>query len=179
MWEVRGGRARRLDMEAVAERVFGKLRPRPERDRSFDEWLAGLRTLDGRTRTWIRRYVEGFHAAETDEVGVQWLAKTAEESGGGGGEVRFHAVNGFHRAAEGLRARIRPDTRIHLNLVVREIHWTRHGAEVRCQRGPDGEPVNVWAPHVLVTLPLGVLQAAEGGATAVCSIRRSRPRAGR
>jgi monoamine oxidase len=162
MWGVRGGRARRLDMEAVAERVFAKMGRPPARDRSFDDWLAGLRGLDGRTRTWIRRYVEGFHAAELKKVGIHWLAETAKDSGGGGGAVRFHAVDGFGRVVEGIRARIRPETRLHLSLLARRISWTRRGADVTCERArPGGAFVTLRARRVLVTLPLGVLQAAE------------------
>jgi monoamine oxidase len=159
MWEVTGGRARPLDLETAAARVLGKLRRLPERDISFAEWLTRLRGIDRRTRTWIRRYVEGFHAADLEKVGIHWLAKTSEGSGGGGGAVRFHAPEGFSRVAQAIRPGLHPNVRVHLNLVARTIRWTGRGAEVACEARPGGAVSTMRARRVLVTLPLGVLRA--------------------
>jgi monoamine oxidase len=159
MWEITRGRARPLDMVAVADRVLGKLHRLPERDAPFDQWLDRLRSVDPRTRTWIRRYVEGFHAAELDRVGIHWLAKSSED--GGGGAVRFHALGGFRRVADEMRAGLSPDTRIHLGLVARNIRWRPHGVDVECETSTGAQSATLRARRVLVTLSLGVLQAAE------------------
>ncbi len=167
MWEVRAGSAVPLDLGGSVERVLGRLDPPPKRDRPFREWLAEQRGISAHDRELALRYVEGFHAAEPDRVGVRWLAETTGEEGGGGGEVRFHPLGGFGRVAEGLRGGLGPGCELRLNTVAAEVRWDADGAEVRCRsrRGAELEPVR--ARRALVTLPLGVLQAPEGTAGAV------------
>ena len=160
MWEVRRGRARRLELHAMVERVLGRLRNPPERDSPFEEWLRRQRSVDARSRTWVRRYVEGFHAADPKRIGIHWLAKASEDSGGGGGEVRFHAPEGLARVAEGLRGGFGPTARLHLNHVARKIRWTRRGVDVACEVRPGGGTTTLRGRRVLVTVPLGVLRAA-------------------
>ncbi|MEW5927510.1 MAG: NAD(P)/FAD-dependent oxidoreductase [Gemmatimonadota bacterium] len=167
MWEVRGGAAVPLDLEGTVERVMGRLDPPPERDRPFRAWLAEQQGVPEHERELALRYVEGFHAAELDRVGVRWLAETAQDAGGGGGEVRFHPLGGFGRVAEGLRAGLGPRCVVRLNTVVTEVRWDGGTAEVRCRSRFGGELDPVRARRVLVTLPLGVLQAAEGTVGAV------------
>jgi monoamine oxidase len=167
MWEVRAGSAAPLDMEAVVERVLGRLDPPPEPDRPFREWLAEQHGLGEHDRELALRYVEGFHAAELDRVGVRWLAETTQDEGGGGGEVRFHPLGGFGRVAEGLRAGLEPGCRVRLNTVATELRWGADGAEVRCRSRFGGELEPVRARRVLVTLPLGVLRAPGGAEGAV------------
>jgi monoamine oxidase len=167
MWEVRGGSAVPLDLEGSVERVLGRLDPPPKRDRPFREWLAEQRGVAGHDRELALRYVEGFHAAEPDRVGVRWLAETTGQEGGGGGEVRFHPLGGFGRVAEGLRGGPGPGCGLRLNTVAAEVRWNEDGVEVRCRSrwGAELEPVR--ARRALVTLPLGVLQAPEGAEGAV------------
>lgn len=167
MWEVRAGSAAQLDMEAMVERVLGRLDPPPERDLPFREWLAEQRDLGERDRELALRYVEGFHAADPDRVGVRWVAETAQDDGGGGGEVRFHPLGGFRRVAEGLRAGLGPGCEVRLNTVASEVHWGADGAEVRCGSRYGGELEPVRARRVLTTLPLGVLGAGEDAEGAV------------
>jgi len=167
-WEVAGGVARCLDMDDSIGRVLGRLDPPPARDQAFAEWLAESCAGESEhTLGLVRRYVEGFHAAELDRVGVQWLARATEGSGGGGGAVRHHPLGGFDRAVRGLAAPLAGRCEVRLGAIVTAVDWRRGHAEVRCRTrfGHELEPVR--ARRVLVTLPLGVLQAAEGGPGAV------------
>jgi len=159
IWEVGGGVAEPLDFAALDE-VLGRLDPPPERDQPFldflDERCAGL---DARTRSLALRYVEGFHAAAVERVGVHWLASTTGDSGGGGGEVRFHALTGFDDAARGLLAACGGRADLRLNHVATELRWSPGEIEVRCRMGTGGEAEPVRARYAVVTLPLGVLRA--------------------
>lgn len=159
MWEVAGGEAAPLPMAEIAERVLGRLDPPPEQDRPFLEWLDEQEGISPRDRAVTLRYVEGFHAADLDRVGVQWLATTTQESAGGGGEARFHPLGGFSRVPDGLRAALGSRCAVRLNTVVTEVRWRRGGVELRCRSGCGQELEPVRARRALVTLPLGVLQA--------------------
>ncbi|HEX6132421.1 MAG TPA: NAD(P)/FAD-dependent oxidoreductase [Longimicrobiales bacterium] len=159
MWEVERGRARMLDVNETAERVLGRLDPPPATDQSFRAWLAEQRGVGERDAEWLLRYVEGFHAAELDRVGVHWLSHTIRDSAGGGGEQRHHAMHGFDRTPAGLRMQIGPSHDIRLDTVALEIVWRRGAVEVRC-RSRAGAPLDsIHARRAIITLPLGVLQA--------------------
>lgn len=165
-WEVDDGRARALDLSAVTERVLGRL-GEAEGDMSFRDFLdRHCDGLDEHARRLALRYVEGFHAAEAERVGVRWLETTTEGAGGGGGDVRQHPLGGFDGVARGLRMQLGERCDVRLNTVVTAIHW-RHGeVELRCRSRTGGELDSVTAVRVVVTLPLGVLRA-EGGEGAV------------
>lgn len=169
MWEVRpGGVAAPLDMLEVVEKVLGRLDPPPERDETFADFLQRRCADVGEgARALAVRYVEGFHAAEAGRVGVHWLAKTTEDSGGGGGEVRHHPLGGFDQAVRGLRAALAECVEVRMNTVVTAVAWRRGEVEVRSRAATGGELPTVRARRAVVTLPLGVLQAAEGEPGAV------------
>ena len=166
VWEVREGRAAEIDLEESVD-VLERLDPPPAKDRSFREWLAERRGVSERDRRDAERYVEGFHAADLDRVGVRWLAETIADSGGGGGEVRWHALPGFDRVAERLRAGLGPDVDLRLNAIVTRLEWGARGVELRCRAATGGELEPVRTRRAVVTLPLGVLQAPEGSPGAV------------
>lgn len=167
-WEVAGGVARTLEMEDAIGPILGRLTPPPEKDRPFLEWLDECcPDASERARSFVRRYVEGFHAAELDRVGVRWLAKTTEGSGGGGGAVRHHALGGYSLAVRGLTAALGGRGEVRLDTVVRAIEWRRGEAEIRCATRLGGEREPVRARRVLVTVPVGVLQAPGEGAGAI------------
>jgi monoamine oxidase len=167
-WEVADGVARCLDMDDSIERVLGRLDPPPEHDQSFAEWLRGCcPDADEHARSLVSRYVEGFHATDLERVGIQWLARTTGESGGGGGEVRHHALSGFDAAVRGLAAPLAGHAEVRLDHVVTAIDWRRGDVEIRCasRLGREREPVR--ARRVLLTLPIGVLQADGGDPGAI------------
>jgi monoamine oxidase len=167
LWEVNDGTATQLEMEAVTDDVLGRLDPPPEPDRSFLEWLNEQQGIDEHHRALVLRYVEGFHASEVDRVGIHWIAQTMQGSAGGGGPVRHHALGGFAQVAHGLRAALAPTCEVRLDTMVTEVRWGRDGVEARCRSGLGGALPSVRARRALVTLPLGVLQAAEGEPGAV------------
>jgi monoamine oxidase len=167
-WEVVDGVATCLELDHSIERILEKLDPPPEHDQAFAAWLDECcADADPRLRALVSRYVEGFHASELDRVGVQWLAKTVAGSGGGGGAVRWHPLGGFGLAVRGLAAPLAGRADVRVGAVVHTVGWRRGEAELRCRSrfGAELEPVR--AGRVLVTVPLGVLQAPEGSQGAI------------
>lgn len=156
MWEAEGGDARRAEWDRTLGPVLDRLADPPERDQSFDDFLREhCVDLDEEVHAAARRYIEGFHAARADRVGVHWLAAAAEGGGGGGGEVRFHPIPGFDAVIEGLRAALPPEVEIRLDSAVTELRWSEGAVEIETARGV------VHASRVVLTLPLGVLQRGD------------------
>jgi monoamine oxidase len=158
-WRVRG---RQLGRAESWKEVDGILRridtSRP--DESLSDFLArrpGGRRLE-KARAAARRFVQGFHAADPDLVGVHSLApddeppsaavaRSARVEGGYGRLVEWVARD----AAAQLR----------LRTVVREIVWKPGRVEVHAsERGR--RRASLTARAVLVTLPIGVLQLPIG-----------------
>lgn len=161
MWSVRDGAATPLDVNTIAERVLGRLDPPPRSDEPFRQWLAGERDVSEHDAEWMLRYVEGFHAADLDRVGVHWLSHTIQDSAGGGGESRHHPLGGFDRAADGLRRQLSELVPIRLSTIVTDVLWSAGRVEVR-SRAADGERLDpILATRAILTLPLGVLQVGD------------------
>ncbi|HEX6308480.1 MAG TPA: FAD-dependent oxidoreductase [Longimicrobiales bacterium] len=159
MWQVERGRARVLDLNETAERVLGRLERPPEEDVPFRAWLAGQRGVSERDAEWMLRYVEGFHATELDRVGVHWLSHTLQDSAGGGGEERYHALHGFDRTPAGLRMQLGSLCDIRLGTVAARIDWQRGAVEVRCRNRSGDVLDGLRARRAIITLPLGVLHS--------------------
>lgn len=181
-WRAEHGRFSNVDdfFERV-DRVLGKLDPHRTPDRSFADYLAeretrarekarrkGKRSI-GRRNTEARRlaleFVQGFHAADPERVSERWLA-----NGGDPGESEEESrmgrvVDGYDRVPAHL-ARDLFDA-IELNTVVHRIEWRDGMVRVHARRA-DGTPRGViTARAVIVTVPLGVLQADPDDAGAV------------
>lgn len=181
-WRAEHGRFRNVDdfFERV-DRVLGKLDPERTPDRSFAEFLAeretrarakaqarGKRAV-GRKNAEARRlameFVQGFHAADPELVSERWLAnggdpgESAEESRMG------RVVDGYDRIPAWL-ARDVFDA-IELNTVVDRIEWAPGRVTVHTRDADGVARPPVAARAVIVTVPLGVLQAGPGETGAI------------
>jgi monoamine oxidase len=147
------GRLRSVDSFALAQKAMRDTSLLQERDLSFADYLARQK-LDARTRTFARMMVEGFDAADPRLASAKAIA---EEWGGGdallGPQPRLR--HGYGPALEWLaQSIVARGGRLRMQSPVLEVRWRRGRARV------SGEGFRFSAPKVLVTLPLGVLQAA-------------------
>jgi monoamine oxidase len=131
------------------------------RDTTFDDLLRSRRT-SRRRRELARLYVEGYTAARPDRVSARWLA-----AGTGGDESahrQYRPTGGYGALVRSLLAGLdRSRVTLHLNHVVTRVEWRRRAAAVEC-RTVTGERVGPFrAQAVVVSLPLGVLKASDGG----------------
>jgi monoamine oxidase len=155
-WERRGGRLQPAgEYWRQVDRVLSLIREEGS-DLSLDDWLArkpGGPSL-ARGRTLARRFVQGFHAADPARVSLRWLA--------GGGEAPTTSARNAGRVADGYDRLIQWLARrlqdLHLLSPVAGISWEKGGAELEVR--PEGaEPYRIAARAVVVSTPLGVLQA--------------------
>jgi len=137
------------------------------RDRSFQAFLdtrPGGRRL-ARDRQLARQFVEGFHAADPRLISTKALA----ESGTPGGEVREtrlgHVADGYDHLLEWMAAPVAD--RIRPGAIVTRVAWSRGHAVVEVKHGDGRDRFEVEARAVLVTVPLGVLQAQRGDVGAI------------
>jgi monoamine oxidase len=146
------------------EEITGRI-PRAEKERgdiTFAEFLKEYCT--GKKLAAARRaavaFVEGFHAARIERVGIASLRQSDEASEQTDGERSFRVLDGYAALPCALIDTI-PRGRLRLipNAVARRIEWKAGRVTVHATT-PGGAPLRpMSAPHAIVTLPLGVLKA--------------------
>jgi monoamine oxidase len=137
-------------------------------DQSLEDFLASLPDDEDmrRAKAIAVRYVEGFHAANIERIGVKGLIEANQAADSIEGDKSFRFLNGYDSLVQALRAEAeRYGAMIHLNTVVKEIHWSDHRIEAVCE-GDNGDNLFA-ASRAIVTLPLGVLQASPDQPAAV------------
>ncbi|HVP42618.1 MAG TPA: NAD(P)/FAD-dependent oxidoreductase [Terriglobales bacterium] len=146
------------------EQIMGRLaEPRP-RDRSFREFIDECFPAESEAKELALRYVEGFHAAQPERIGVRGLALGEEASAQIDGDKQYWVLRGYNALVRYLRSQS-SSAEICLNTVVREVRWRPQQVEIRALRG--GEEQTFRAVRAVITLPLGVLQAAPDAPGAV------------
>ncbi len=111
-------------------------------------------------------YVTGFNAADPKLVGVHWLVQGMRAEEKIEGDRAFRPVGGYESLVEIFRGQLaEAHVSVRTGCVVEKISWKAGHVELGVR---DSEKVErLVAPRVLVTLPLGVLQAGAGEAGAV------------
>jgi monoamine oxidase len=136
-------------------------------DVSFAQLLANGSQygMSGEACKMARTFVEGFDAAEPERVSALSIAEEWR-AGGMLDAPQFRPLGGYSSVLRALCGGLdRNNTRVQLHTLVREVRWTKGSAEIRGEF--LGQPFTTRAPKVIVTLPLGVLQAPEGAEGAV------------
>jgi len=149
MREPRGPRA---DNWSAVEKVFGLLDPKA-RDRAFAAALAAMRGPTAAEKDQARKFVEGFHAADTRLIGVKELAAEGTQ----GAESSARVPEGYGALWDALSREAGP---VVLSAVVREVRWSRAGVRVEYRAG--GKTRALTARAAVVALPVGVLRARAG-----------------
>ncbi len=126
-------------------------------DQTFVEFLASLPNDDAsrEAKSVATRYVQGFHAARIDSIGVHGLIKANEGEDEVGGDHGFRIAGGYSLVVGALQQQaLAAGAIIRLNTLVQTIHWSDTGVEMDCATD------TIRAKRALITLPLGVLQAS-------------------
>lgn len=120
-------------------------------------WRAGVRAQ-------ACGYVEGYHAAPSEETSVRMLARN--ERGASGNDAAWRVVEGYSRLLAPLLRPLRgAPLDVRMRSVVHTVSRTASGVRV-LGRGATG-PVDVEARAAIVTVPLGVLTATAGAEGAI------------
>lgn len=149
-WEAENGRLRRGESQwEHIDRLFKKIDTSGP-DRSFADFLArrpGGKSL-AQAREEVRQFVQGFHAADLEQISAHSLA------GSDSGEARNsgRVLEGYDQITAWLARDLGGALR--LSCPVTEIAWEPGQAELTTGAGG-----RVQARAAVVTVPLGVLQA--------------------
>jgi monoamine oxidase len=154
------------------EDLFGDIQDALERskvleqpDISFGEWLDRSEQygLSREAARMGRAFVEGFDAADPARVSAHFVAR---EWGAGGmlDSPQFRPLGGYNSVLSALAGSLERDNiRLQLQTVVKQVRWQRGSAEIEVTRFDQTSTFK--ATTVIVTLPLGVLQAGSVGFT--------------
>ncbi|HEV7139301.1 MAG TPA: NAD(P)/FAD-dependent oxidoreductase [Steroidobacteraceae bacterium] len=168
-WSLIGGRLQRR-----TESLLGKVRAAFEEadvlsrpDMSLETFLAGEggSTLPEEARSMARAFVSGFDAADPQLISLHSVAEEWR-SGGMLDSSQSRPLGGYLAALRALSAGL-DDSRVRLQLqtVITAVRWSDRSVEVAGFW--LGQPFRAAAHKAIVTVPLGVLQAAAGSPGAI------------
>lgn len=121
-------------------------------DRSFRSALTEIGVTAEEARAALM-YVEGFHAADPDQVGIRWLAQVEETQSAA--ESSFRCVEGVRRAVIALGETLGATCDVRLETAARAVRWGPYGVEIDVESLNGSETLN--ARSAIITLPLPLL----------------------
>lgn len=136
---------------------FGELLSRADQrtDESAREYIERVRMSPDDAELFAN-FVEGFYGADLAKINI---ASVAEDGAGAGGDESpsgYFIRNGYGSVVDSLAARI-PGSHLQLDCVVERIDWSTRRVKIDFKR--NGARESLIAQAVIVTVPLGVLQA--------------------
>ncbi len=163
-WCASGGKLSKCDLFSDADSILEKMND-SQADESFLDFLkrSGDPKTDKQRRERQRAtsYVSGFNAADPGLVGVQWLAKGMRAEEEIGGHRAFRSQNGYSDLLTNFISQLKQlEIPAQSGTVVEDVAWKNGGAAVTV-RDRNGSST-LEAPHVLVTVPVSLLQASPG-----------------
>lgn len=155
-FSTRGRLEKTRAFEKRLDKVLGRFRDDLSEDRSVADALAAMRSLHSDDRRLGTRFVEGFHAADAEQISEQSLAGS-----GGPAALRIaRAEGGYDRLVNALGAPNRESVR--LDHVVKRLTWSPGRVVVEATSAGGQARREVEADRAIITLPLGVLQSTSG-----------------
>jgi monoamine oxidase len=160
-WYLRAGVLTKSDeFWAKLDDVMAQMAHVGERDQSFQDFLAAYEQRHdlGAAREMAEMYVQGFHAARPERIGVHGLNKVNEAADRIDGHKQFRLLDGYDRIAQWLYGEaVARGAQFQLDTLVEEVRWRKGHVEIRTKAKAGLQRYE--APRAIVTLPLGVLQA--------------------
>lgn len=128
-------------------------------DESFAAFLRRSRYPPD-VKHWAESFVEGFNAAKSDLISVASLAGDQRASEKIDGDRSFRVLSGYDAVIQQLVAGITGvKHKLRTNSVVEAIRWQRGSAITHVRSAITGQLELYRSRRVLITVPLGVLQA--------------------
>jgi monoamine oxidase len=137
----------------IIQRVNGQIEP--ANDIPYEQFLAAADASRFEKRL-AKSYVEGFNAARAELISTSAIAKADQAATEIEGQKQFRLRAGYKSLLDWLAEGL-PRQSLHLHTEVHEIHWEKGRVRVVANTRA-GERVFA-AARIIVTVPLGVLQA--------------------
>jgi monoamine oxidase len=162
-WCMNDGQLDTCDFFSEVDQILEKMDDRKP-DQSFLEFLEdccsklNLGPQQEEAKKWALGYVSGFNAADPARVGVHWLVKGMRAEEKIEGDRAFRAQHGYTDLIDIFEQQLNETgVAVEKNTVVESIQWEPGQVQI-VARGPSGA-TTFSASRVLITVPLGVLQA--------------------
>lgn len=169
-WQSLDGKLKQSEFWPEWEKIAKRMKQAGAPDQSFRQFLEENYSgkVHQETRALALGYVEGFNAARADRISVAALVAAEQSSAAIEGDATFRILNGYDSVAQWLGACGEAQClTLRLNTAVTEIKWRRGEVEVAARSRLRHPLPPFRAKRVVVTLPLGVLQALPGAEGAV------------
>lgn len=129
------------------------------REQTFSEFL-DQSNYSTATKELATSYVEGFNAARRDVISIASLVKDQQAADEIEGDRAFRLMDGYDAVPHWMLQSLRNlDNKLRLNCEVRAIRWTSGHATVEFVSTLTRAAQSLSARRVIITVPLGVLQA--------------------
>jgi monoamine oxidase len=162
-WCAADGRVGPCDFFPEVDKILKKMDDRKP-DRSFLDFLhecfpdSNKNSKMREAKKWATGYVSGFNAADPALVGVHWLVQEMRAEEKIEGDRAFRAEHGYADLIEIFQKQLdESGVIVATSTVVEGVRWNSSRVEVSV-RGANGAK-RITAPRLLITVPLGVLQA--------------------
>jgi monoamine oxidase len=166
------------DLFSEVDKIFEAME-NTGRDSSFADFLRSRgQEFSDQAKERAISYVEGFHASDQHRISVHSLIKSNQADEEIGGDQQFRIAEGYDAVVRTLmQVASKHRFQLLLNTTVKKVSWSAGRVSVTTV-SPDEKQQEFFAPAAVITLPLGVLQAAPGSAGAVefsPQLHRKRP----
>ncbi len=130
-----------------------------ERDCAFADWLKKT-TYAHEVKRRATSFVEGFNAARKEVIGIASLSLDGRASEEIGADQNYRIAKGYDALMRHLLEGVKDaGKKLRLNQVVEHVEWKEGAATIRMRSTLTGEIAQIYCRKVVVTVPLGVLQA--------------------
>lgn len=163
---VQNGQLSSCDFFSEVEEILQRMNDN-EPDESFASFLQRCcPRASQETKEHALGYVAGFNAADPAKVGVHWLFHQMEAEKKIQGDRAFRPRGGYWSLLQLLQKRAeKAGVRVRTNTIVQRISWRPGSVSIDAVLAKHS--VSLRASQLLVTVPLGVLQARPGEAGAI------------
>jgi monoamine oxidase len=148
------------DFWAKVEQLMEQMKTR-QSDCSVKEYLDSLPSdeASSQAKAVAELYVEGFHGASSDRIGIKGLIKANEAAEEIDGDRMFSLLSGYGSVCRWLQEQSQTKgASFQLNTIVSELRWRERQVEAICRAG--SAEVNYTARAAVVSVPLPLLQTA-------------------
>ena len=161
-WCVQTGELCKCDLFSKVDQILEKMDDQGP-DQSFLEFLERCCPENDpkyrEAKAWARSYVTGFHAADPALISVHSLVQGLRADEKIDGDRPFRMTGGYQTLMEIFRRQLdQADVSIEINMRAQSVRWEQSEVQVTALDEAN-ELFTFAAPQVLITLPLGVLQA--------------------
>ncbi len=158
---VQNGKLSSCDFFSEVDEILQRMNDK-EPDESFADFLQRCCPHASKeTKEHALGYVAGFNAADPAQVSVHWLFRQMKAEEKIEGDRAFRPQGGYWSLLDLLQKRAtKAGVRVRTNTVVQRIVWRAGSVSTDAVWGKQS--VSLRASRVLVTVPLGVLQARPG-----------------